>query len=309
MKNDQNNKVTKHKAHLVAKGYVQRHDVDYDEVFAPVTRLETVRLLLALAAKNNWEVYHLDVKSAFLNVVLLEEVYVRQPKGFVKQGQEDKVYRLLKALYGLRQAPRAWYARLNQYLLKLGFVKCPFEPAVYVKKYGADSLLVGVYVDDLIITGSTTSHIVKLKGDMSAEFYMSDLGKLSYYLGLEVNQGNRFIKVKLSGYAKKVLEKAGLFEWKAVKFLMDHNLQIHVDKVGKPVNSTQYKSLVGGLRYLVHTRPDIAFAVGVVSRYMERPTELHMNAVKRICRYVKGNVHYVLVMFRLKGSMLGLFLI
>ena len=295
VKKDQNGEVTKHKARLVAKGYVQRQGVDYDEVFAPVTRLETVRLLLALAAKNNWEVHHLDVKSAFLNGILLEEVYVRQPKGFVKKGQEDKVYKLLKALYGLRQAPRAWYSRFNQYLLKLGFVKCPFEHAVYTKKFGADSLIVGVYVDDLIITGTSASHIIKFKGDMSREFDMSDLGKLSYYLGLEVIQSNGFIEVKQSCYAKKVLEKAGLAECNAIKFPMDHNLQIHADKTGKAVNSTQYKSIVGGLRYLVHTRPDIAFAVGIVSRYMERPTELHLNAVKRICRCVKGTIHYGLV--------------
>lgn len=301
-KRDQNGEVTKHKARLVAKGYVQRQGVDFDEVFAPVTRLETVRLLLALAAKNHWEVHHLDVKSAFLNGTLLEEVYVRQPKGFVKPGQEDKVYRLLKALYGLRQAPRAWYSRLNQYLLQLGFVKCPFEHAVYTKKYGADSLVVGVYVDDLIVTGTSLPDILKFKGDMSREFDMSDLGKLSYYLGLEVTQNDGFIEVKQSGYAKKVLEKAGLAECNAVKFPMDPNLQVHADKSGKAVNSTQYKSMVGGLRYLVHTRPDIAFAVGIVSRYMERPTELHLNAVKRICRYVKGTIHYGLIYKKGEGN-------
>lgn len=134
VKKDQNGEVIKHKACLVAKGYVQRQGVDYDEVFAPVTRLEIVRLLLALAAQQNWEVHHLDVKSVFLNGILLEEVYVRQPKGFVQKGHEDKVYKLLKALYGLRQAPRAWYSRLNQYLLRLGFVKCTYEHAVYTKK-------------------------------------------------------------------------------------------------------------------------------------------------------------------------------
>lgn len=128
--------MTKHKAHLVAKGYVQCQGIDYEEVFAPVTRLEMVRLLLELAAKQDWEVHHLDVKSAFLNGILLEEVYISQPKGYAKKGHEGKVYKLLKALYGLRQAPRAWYSRLNQYLLQLGFVKCLFEHAVYIKKEG-----------------------------------------------------------------------------------------------------------------------------------------------------------------------------
>ena len=113
LKKDQHGEVTRHKARLVAKGYVQRYGVDYEEVFAPVTRLEIVRLLLALVAKHSWEVHHLDVKSAFLNGVILEEVYVSQPKGFVKEGMEHKVYKLYKALYGLCQAPRAWYSRLN----------------------------------------------------------------------------------------------------------------------------------------------------------------------------------------------------
>lgn len=167
LKKDQNGEIIKHKARLVAKEYVQRHGVDFDEVFAPVTRLETVHLLLALAANHGWEVHHLDVKSAFLNVVIQQEVYVSQPKGYVQKGNEHKVYKLLKALYGLRQAPRAWYSRLNQCLLQLGFEKCPFEHAIYTKRTGTDSLNIGVYVDDLIVTGTDPSHIAKFKGEMS----------------------------------------------------------------------------------------------------------------------------------------------
>lgn len=288
VKKDQNGEVTKHKSRLVAKGYVQKHGVDFGEVFSPVTRLEIVRLLHALATKHDWEVHHLDVKSTFPNGVLLEEVYVRQPKGFIKEGHEDKVYRLLKALYGLRQAPRAWYSRLNQYLLQLGFIKCPFAT--------------DVYVDDLIITGTNPSDIVKFKGDMSREFDMFDLDRLSYQLGLEVIQNSGFIEVKQSSYARKVFEKAGLAECNAVKFPMDHNLQIHADKDGQTVNHTQYKSMVGGLRYMVHTCPDIAFAVGIVSRYMERPTELHLNAVKQNFHYVKGTIDYGLVYTKNHGN-------
>lgn len=224
LKTDQHGEITKHKARLVAKGYVQRHRIDYEDVFSPMTRLETVRLLLALAAKHNWEVHHLDVKSAFLNGVLQEEVYVSQPKGYAKEGREHMVYRLLKALYGLRQAPRAWYARLNQYLLKLGFVKCPFEHAVYLKHDGADSLIVGVCVDDLIVTGTNVSDILKFKGEMGREFDMSDLGKLSYYLGLEVAPGCGFIQIRQTSYAKKVLERAGLAECNSVKYPIEYKI-------------------------------------------------------------------------------------
>lgn len=193
LKTDQHGAITKHKAHLVEKGYIQRHRIDYEEVFTPVIRLETVRLLLALAAKNDREIHHPDVKSAFLNRVIQEEVYVSQPKGYIKPGSEHKVYKQLKTLYGLRQAPRAWYSRRNQCLEKLGFVKCPYKHAVYTKKEGDHSLNIWVYGDDLVVTGTRLSHIAKFKGEMSCEFDMYDLDKLSNYLGLEVTQAKDFI--------------------------------------------------------------------------------------------------------------------
>lgn len=211
----------KHKARLVAKGYVQEKGVDFDEVFAPVTRLETVRLLLALAAKNSWEVHHLDVKTAFLNGVISEEVYVAQPEGFEKKGKEKQVYRLIKALYGLRQAPRAWYSKLNKCLEDLVFIGCPYEHAVYVRREGKEAIIVGIYVDDLLITGTDMSLISQFKEQMSSKFEMSDMGKLSYYLGIEVKQEAEFIELKQSGYARKVLEKAGMSGCNPCKFPMD----------------------------------------------------------------------------------------
>lgn len=175
---------------------MQEKGIDYEEVFAPVTRIETVRLLLALAAKNAWEVHHLDVKSAFLNGELQEEVYVVQPEGFVKKGQEYKVYKLIKALYGLRQAPRAWYARLSKSLEELGFVKCLYEHAVYMRREGEEVLVVAVYVDDLLITGTSVTNISKFKREMISVFEMSDMGRLSYYLGMEVDQRDGYIEIK-----------------------------------------------------------------------------------------------------------------
>lgn len=254
-KKDTSGEIIKRKAGLVTKVYIQKHDIDYEEVFAPVTRLKTVRLLLALAARNNWKVHHLDVKSAFLNGELQEEVYVSQPKGYVKKGQESKVYRLLKALYGLRQAPRAWYTQLNKCLTRLGFVMCPYEHAVYIKKDGGNSLIIGVYVDDLLITGNNVQNIISFKEQMSREFDMSDLGKLTYYLGLEVDQCKGYIELKQTAYAKKILEKAGMCDCNPVKYPMEHKTQLHKDENGEPVNPTQFKSMVGGPRYLVHTRP------------------------------------------------------
>lgn len=154
LKRDADGRIVKHKARLVAKGYVQEHGVDFEEIFAPVTRLETVRLLLALSAKINWEVHHLDVKTTFLNGELSEDVYMKQPEGFEKLGQEHMVYRLVKALYGLCQAPRAWNAKLNSCFENLGFTKCPYKHAVYTRKEGGESLIIAVYVDDFLVTGS-----------------------------------------------------------------------------------------------------------------------------------------------------------
>lgn len=259
-------------------------------------------MLLALAAKSSWEVHHLDVKIAFLNGDIKKDVYVSQPEGFEVSGQENKVYKLLKALYGLRQVPRAWYEKLNACLVSLGFSKCPYEHAVYTRKEGDDSMIVAVYVDDLLVTGSKVSMITEFKREMSQKFEMSDLGQLNYYLGIEVTQGAGFIELKQAGYARKILEKAGLGSCNPAKFPMDLKEQISKDDGGEVVNSTQYKSLIGGLGYVVHTRPDIAYSVGILSRYMERPTKLHLNAVKRVLRYVKGTIQFGLVYSKSSGN-------
>lgn len=298
IKRDANGEIIKHKARIVAKGYVHKQGVDFEEVFAPVTRIETIRLLLALAAKNCWEVHHLDVKTAFLNGEIQEEVYVTQPEGFVKRGKEHLVYKLLKALYGLKQAPRAWYSKLNECLLNIGFVRCPYDQAVYTKKMGDDVLIVAVYVDDLLITGTSTRIIKEFKEQMASKFDMSDLGKLSYYVGIEVEQGKEYIQLKQSGYAKKILEKVGMSDCNSTKYPMDPKEVLHKDEMGIPVDATEFKSIIGGLRYLVHTRPDLAYSVSIVSRFMERPTLLHQNAAKRILRYVKGTINLGLIYIR-----------
>jgi hypothetical protein len=184
LKKDPDGNVVKHKARLVVKGYAQRKGVDFDEVFAPVARMETVRILLALAAHGGWEVHHMDVRSAFLNGDLSEEVYVLQPPGFMDKTRPHSVLKLSKALYGLRQAPRAWYAKLDSSLVELGFTRSPLEHAVYRRGTSDKYLLVGVYVDDLIIMGSSEHMIIAFKEEMKKTFRMIYLGKLSFYLGL-----------------------------------------------------------------------------------------------------------------------------
>ena len=176
----------KHKAHLVAKAYVQKQVVDFEEVFAPVVRLEYVRLLLAITAHCSWEVHHMDVKSAFLNGELKETVYVRQPPGFLDNDNPGKVRRLRKAFYRLRQAPRAWNAKLDSTLLSLKFKRCASEYGTYTHGHREQRLIVGVYVDDLIITRVDMEVLGRFKREMSKNFKMSNLGVLSYYLDIEV---------------------------------------------------------------------------------------------------------------------------
>lgn len=289
VKRDERGAVSKHKARLVVKGYAQRHDIDYDEVFAPVARLDSVRLLIALATHEGWEVHHMDVKSAFLNGDLQEEVYVEQPVGFIVAGKEHQVLKLKKALYGLHQAPRAWNAKLDDTLLSLGFQRSPSEHAIYVRQRGDAQLTIGVYVDDLVITGSNTDDIKEFKKEMAAAFKMSDLGLLHYYLGIEVKQSAEGISLSQGAYARKILEKNGMATCNPCQVPMEARLKLSKFSTEPPVDATAYRSVVGSLRYLVNTRPDIAFAVGYVSRFLEDPRKDHLAAVKHILCYLAGS--------------------
>nr|GEZ28158.1 ribonuclease H-like domain, reverse transcriptase, RNA-dependent DNA polymerase [Tanacetum cinerariifolium] len=217
---------------------VARIEIDFEEVFAPVARMETVRLLLAIAANNKWEVHHLDVKSAFLHGDLKEEVCVTQPEGFIKRQDNGKVYRLIKALYGLRQAPRAWNIKLDNTLNSLNFKKCALEQAIDTKTSKDSTLLIGVYVDDLIITGTPKEEIDKFKIQMEEKFEMSDLGLLAYYLGIEVTQTNDDISIKQSAYANKILKEAKMIDCNETWIQMDPGTRL--TKVAKgTMNSSQ----------------------------------------------------------------------
>jgi len=291
VKKDPDGNKVKHKARLVAKGYAQVQGIDFDEVFAPVARIETVRVLLALAAQGGWQVHHMDVKSAFLNGDLSETVYVKQPPSFIV-GNGDKVLKLRKALYGLRQAPRAWNARLDKELLALGFVRSKMDYAVYKRSSKSSPLIVGVYVDDLIISGPDADDIVQFKAEMKRKFSMRDLGLLSYYLGIEVKQGDDGIVISQSSYAVKILEGSGMMNCNACDTPMEPRLKLYKSKEGEAVDPTTFRSIIGSLRYIVNTRPDLAYSVRVVSRYMEAPGKTHWLAVKRILRYLKGTIGY-----------------
>lgn len=192
----------------------------------------------------------------------------------------------------MRQAPRAWNTKLDQSLKSLGFTRCVQEQAVYKVHKPNLTLIVGVYVDDLIVTGSSEKGIQVFKDRMKCLFDMSDLGLLSYYLGIEVVQGKDGIILTQKGYAEKILKVSGMEECNSSQYPMEPKLHLTKDEKGEPVNATMYKRLVGSLRYLVHTRPDLNYSVGVVSKFMQNPKQSHHAAIKHILRYVKGTTQY-----------------
>ncbi|GKA35663.1 retrovirus-related pol polyprotein from transposon TNT 1-94 [Tanacetum coccineum] len=209
---DAENIVVRNKTRLVAKGYRQEEGIDFEESFAPVARLEAVRMFIAYAAHKNITIFQMDVKMAFLNGPLKEEVYVSQPEGFIDPEFPDHVYRLKKALYGLKQAPRAWYDKLSSFLIEHGFTKGIIDPTLFTRCHGGDILLVQVYVDDIIF-GSTNSDFSKRFANlMKNNFEMSMMGELKFFLGLQVHQSPRGIFISQSQYAIELLKKHGLDE-------------------------------------------------------------------------------------------------
>jgi hypothetical protein len=260
--------------------------------------------MIILVAHLNWFVHHMDVKSVFLNGDLGEEVYVSQPPGLIVKGQEQKVYKLHKALYGLRQAPRAWNSKLDTVLFELGFSKYKTEYGLYTRVKNKMRLVVGVYVDDLIIIGESDQELNLFKNEMKKIFRMSDLGALSYYLGIEVKQGDQGIGLSQCACAAKLLEKAGMSSCNSCATPMEAKLKLSKVSDSKSVDATMYRSLIGSFRYLLHTRPELTYSVCYLSRFMETPNQEHLDAVKRVLRYVAGTVNYGLLYPRRKSESL-----
>ncbi|GJY96187.1 retrovirus-related pol polyprotein from transposon TNT 1-94 [Tanacetum coccineum] len=241
-----------------------------------------IRLFIAQAAQFKWPIFQMDVKSAFLNGMLEEDVYVEQPPGYMKAGNEKKVLKLKKALYGLKQAPRACNTRIDTYFKENGFKQCPYEHALYVKKNEGNVLFVALYVDDMIFMGNNKQLIKDFKEVMTWEFEMTNLDMMNYFLGLEVKQGESGISFSQEAYTKEILKKSKMVDCNLVSTPMELGTKLSKFDGGKKVNASMYWSLVGSLHYLTCTRTDISFSVGIMSRFMEDPVYSHWKALKRI---------------------------
>ncbi|GJU62585.1 putative ribonuclease H-like domain-containing protein [Tanacetum coccineum] len=287
-KKDERGIVIRNKARLVAQGHTQEEGIDYDEVFAPVARIEAIRIFLAYASYMGFMVYQMDVKSAFLYGQIEEEVYVCQPPGFEDPDHPDKVYKVVKALYGLHQAPRAWYDTLATYLLSNGFQRGQIDQTLFIKRHKGHILLVQIYVDDIIF-GSTKKELCdEFEKLMKDKFQMSSMGELTFFLGLQVQQKKNGIFISQDKYVHEILRKFNYSDVKSASTPTDLEKPLVQDGDAADVDEHLYRSMIGSLMYLTASRPDIMFAVCACARFQVSPKSSHLLAVKRIFRYLKG---------------------
>ncbi|GJR87505.1 putative ribonuclease H-like domain-containing protein [Tanacetum coccineum] len=287
-KKDERGIVIRNKARLVAQGYTQEEGIDYDEVFSHVARIEAIRLFLAYASFKDFVVYQMDIKSAFLYGKIKEEVYVCQPPGFEDPDFPDRVYKVEKALYGLHQAPRAWYETLSTYLLDNDFQRGKINKTLFLKRYKGDILVVQVCVDDIIF-GSTKKELCNaFEKLMHEKFQMSSMGELTFFLGLQVQQKKDGIFISQDKYVGEILKKFGFTEVKTASTPIETQKPLLKDEDGEEVDVHMYRSMIGSLMYLTSSRPDSMFAVCACARYQVNPKVSHLHAVKMIFRYLKG---------------------
>ncbi|GKB43285.1 putative ribonuclease H-like domain-containing protein [Tanacetum coccineum] len=295
-KKDERGIVVRNKARLVAQGYKQEEGIDYDEVFAPIARVEAIRIFLAFASFMNFPVYQMDVKSAFLYSTIEEEVYVCQPLGFVDPEFPEKVYKVEKALYGLHQAPRAWYETLSTYLLDNGFHKGQIDKTLFIKRLKGDILLVQVYVDDIIFGSTKKSLCDEFEQIMHNRFQISSMGELTFFLGLQVKQKEDGIFISQDKYVCEILKKFGFSSVRTDSTPMETNKALIKDEDGEDVDVHLYRSMIGSLMYLTSSRPDIMFSVLTMhvpawTGNPQQETKIHVDNESAIC-VIKNPVYH-----------------
>lgn len=279
--------IDRYKARLVVLGNKQEYGLDYDETFAPVAKMTTVRTILALAASQSWSLHQMDVKNAFLHGDLKEEVYMKLPNG-MHNSLPNAVCKLKRSLYGLKQAPRVWFEKFRSTLLGFSFKQSQYDSSLFHQQTSAGIVVLLVYVDDIVITGSDMEAISKLQTLLHSTFHMKDLGHLTYFLGLEVHHRPQGIFLNQRKYIQDLVQLAGLTEATTVDTPMEINVKYRRDDGELLEDPTLYRKLVGSLIYLTISRPDISYAVHIVSKFMQAPRHLHLSAVRRIIRYILG---------------------
>jgi hypothetical protein len=293
-----------YKARLVVKGFAQKKGIDFDEIFSPVVKMTSIRTILSLVAVEDLHLEQLDVKTTFFHGDLEEEIYMQQPQGYEVKGKENLVCRLKKILYGLKQAPRQWYLKFDRFMTEQGYSRCHSDHYVYFKRLENGSyIILLLYVDDMLVAGSNMQDINVLKKKLANSFAMKDLGAAKKILGMRITRDRKNRKLTLSQgeYIEKVLERFRMQNAKLVSTPLASHFKLTKEMCPKTqeeieyMSRVPYSSAVGSLMYaMVCTRPDIAHAVGVVSRYMNNPGKEHWEAVKWILRYLRGTTTHAL---------------
>ncbi|KAK1661717.1 hypothetical protein QYE76_049876, partial [Lolium multiflorum] len=291
-KQDEFGNVVRNKARLVAQGFSQVEGIDFGETYAPVARLESIRILFAYASHHNFKLQQMDVKSAFLNGPLHEEVYVKQPPGFEDLNFPNHVYKLDKALYGLKQAPRAWYEHLKELLVDRGFDVGLIDPTLFTKRVNGELFVCQLYVDDIIFGSTNKAFNDEFSKLMTDRFEMSMMGEMKFFLGFEIKQLREGTFINQAKYLQDMLKRFKMTEMKGVATPMVTKCHLALDPNGKEVDQKVYRSMIGSLLYLCASRPDIVLSVGVCARYQASPKESHMMALKRIFRYLVDTPRY-----------------
>lgn len=295
VKRNADGSIKKFKARLVARGFTQREGVDFTETYAPVVKFNTLRAILALAAKLDLHVHQMDVITAFLNGDLDVEIWMRLPGGVA-----DDVVKLRRSLYGLKQSPRLWNRVLDSFLQDLGFSVSEYDTALYIKRMDNEKvLIVAVYVDDLTIFASDLHDLLNLKSALAKRFKMEDMGEISFLLGLQItrDRSKRQITIGQQKYVNDMIHKFNLNGMRPSRVPMDPNLHLTLD--GQPLDAPgikEYQSIIGTLMYLMlGTRPDLAYSVSRLSQFLAAPTAAHMTAAKKVCAYAHTTASISLV--------------
>ncbi|GJV57570.1 putative RNA-directed DNA polymerase [Tanacetum coccineum] len=303
-KTDMDGKVHTYKARLVAKGCTQTYGIDYEETFSPVADIRAIRILIAIAAYYDYEIWQMDVKTAFLNGRLDEDIYMEQPEGYVDPKFPNGVCKLQRAIYGLKQASRQWNKRFDEEIKRFGFIQNRDEPCVYRKASGSDVVFLILYVDDILIMGNNIPKLKEVKDYLGKCFSVKDLGEAAYILGIKIyrDRSLRLIGLNQSAYIDKILKKFNMQNSKKgfipmeVKHDLSNEMCASSDEEKAYMKKVPYASAVGSIMYAVRcTRPDVAFAQNLVSRYQQNPGKLHWVAVKHILKYLRNTKDMFLV--------------